>query len=106
MRLIVERIAGAQVDRVVTADLVRGRSCVAGEPATGGTDGRAGEPGQHGAAQHASARHRSVGFGSSLVVGHCQLAETTFCATVDRLWCNGWMTAVSFGASLACSAGV
>ena len=82
--LIVKGVAGAQVDRVVAAGLVRGRGCVAGEPATGGTDGRAGEPGQHGAAEHASARHRSGGV-SLIVIGHCQLAETTFCATVDRL---------------------
>ena len=40
---------------VVTAVLVRGRGCITGEPATGGTEGGAGEPGQHGAAQHASA---------------------------------------------------
>ena len=87
MGLIVKGVAGAQVDGVVTAGLVRGRGRVAGEPATGGTDGGAGEPGQHGATQHASARDRSGGVSlvSLIVIGHRQLAATTFCATVDRL---------------------
>src|SRR5206468_12988917 len=98
--LAVKRVAAAQVDGVIIVAALRGRGCVAGEPPTDGTDGGTGEPGQHGAAQHAPARHPAVvrgrldvvgGFGQ-LVVCHGQPAETTFWATVDRLWWSGWIT--------------
>ena len=90
---------------------------MSGEATSDGADGGTTEPGQHGATERASARHRrrvrlrtnvvrAIADVFGQVVGHDQPPETTFWATVDRLWWSGWMTAVSFGASLAFNAEV
>ena len=106
MQLAVKRVAAAQVDVVVVVAFALGRHRVAREAAPSGTDRGTGEAGHHGAAEHAPARNRCAFVGFGRVVRHGQPADTTFCATIDRLWCSGWMTAVSFGASVAFSAGV
>ena len=84
--LAVKGVATTQVDGVVFVTTMRGRGCIAREPAADGADGGPGEPGHHRAAEHAPARYRRgicrrlgvVGGLSQLVVSHCQLAETTF----------------------------